>query len=369
MASFLFFPEFPEILPPPPSPRCALFGSTGFSLSLEKCPSSDNTSNSTCDIHSVTCYSTECATHKYATDQWLYSSSSASSSVAGTTSDYLGYEDYAPVLVKQDCEDLCSLKEVMDGKEVITITTSNTPHTTSTLSVSTPSSVSHFPCSNQGMHTTSSRSLDEKNCLQYTPKYSECNQASNTTANIESCLLTPEAFLLESSYSINSRHISDEISISVLPVKDSNMYEKDYVNRQASAWASNVQECQKLTSKMPKVNCKVSTSKEYLNELGVFKSSKKNSSCQDNENISESTSNGHEMDMISNMDDTEQDLKSIAQLEDDEQKEAERQSHQKISLFDIGRLPPIGVFWDIENCQVCISVVFLLLADNSRYNK
>lgn len=349
--SLSLFPEFPDILPPPPSPRSALLGPTDFSISLEKLPCSDQTSDFICDIYSITSCSTASVTSKYATDHWLYSSSSASSSVSGTHSDILSFDDCGPVILKHDCEDLYPLKEVIDGKEVVTITTSNTAPTTSTLSVSMPVSLSQFSVPHQGIPTVSSRNIDERNCAPYILKSSEYNQTSNTGEDVI-CLLTPETFLSGSPCSVQSSHIPHETA-SELSLRDSCVHEKNDVSRQATAWASS-QECLKPASTMPQVNYKSSNSKGYLNHLGVLKTSRKFANFQDNENISESVSYGQDMEMISNIDDTEQSLKNIAQSEEEEQKEAERHSQQKISLYDAGPLPPIGVFWDIENCQVCI---------------
>ncbi|MPC41949.1 hypothetical protein E2C01_035559 [Portunus trituberculatus] len=46
--------EFPESLPPPPSPPCTLLlGPTDFSFPVEKCSSFDSTSNSSCDTTSL----------------------------------------------------------------------------------------------------------------------------------------------------------------------------------------------------------------------------------------------------------------------------------------------------------------------------
>lgn len=355
-----YVPEFPEILPPPPGPGCALLGPMNFSISLEKCPTSDSTSNCTCDIYDITSCSIGYTASKYLTDQCLNSCSSTSSSVSGTYSDFLSFEDFAPVIAsKGDCEDIYSFKEVMDGKEVITITTSNTSHSTNTLSVSTPASVPHFSTPYTGLQTASSLgSLSKEQFTQYTPKPPEHTQDSGTSAARELSLLTPEAFLSESPFSPNSRHIPDELSIASALLDTSDIYEKGSTNGQAGTWAStSQQENLKLTPKTLPTSCKISDSKDFLNQLGVLKTPRKSNS-QDSENISDSTASyGQEMDMICNLDDAEQDLKNMTQLEEEEQKEAERQSRQKLSLYDMGRLPPIGVFWDIENCQVCVLVV------------
>lgn len=494
----------------------------------------------------MTSCSIGCTTSKYTTDQWLYSSSSTCSSVSGTHSDFLGFDDYAPVIAtKRDSEDIYPFKEVMDGKEVVTITTSNTAHTTSTLSlstpvsvphfsapyqsmqtvstsrglsevqftpytpkppdyaqassssvatllVSTPASVPHFSAPYQGMQSTSSsrslsegqfqytpkpeysqasstsatsksslltnfapyqgiptvssskslseeqfqytskpeysqpsstslaaettllpqfsapyqglqttpssRSLSEEQIMHYTPKHEysqasstsaaadttllpqfsspyqgiqstssqslseeqlmhytpkhEYSQALSASAATEPSLLTPEAFLSESLYTVSSQHnIPDDLSTSAL-LNSGNIYEKTNTDGQTGTWGSSTrQEDLKLTPKTPQGSSKVSDSKDYLNQLGVLKSTRKFTSFQDSENMSESASYGQELEMLCNMEDAEQDLKS---MEEEEQKEVERQSRQKLSLYDVGRLPPIGVFWDIENCQVCV---------------
>lgn len=204
----------------------------------------------------------------------------------------------------------------------------------------------------EGIQNTSSRSLSEEQITHYTPKH-EYSQASSTNVATESSLMTPEAFLSESPYTVSSQHnIPDDLSTSAL-LNSGNMYEKSDTNGQTGTWGSSTrQEVLKPTPKTPQGISKVSGSKDYVNQLGVLKSARKFTSFQDSENVSESASYGQELEMLCNMEDAEQDLKS---MEEEEQKEVERQSRQKLSLYDVGRLPPIGVFWDIENCQVCVS--------------
>lgn len=346
------FAEFPEILPPPPSPPCILLGPTDFSLSLEKCPSYDSTSNCTCDTTGMTNCSIGYTTSRHASDQWFYSSSSTSSSVSGIYPDSFGFEDYAPIVVKKDCEDLYPLMEVMDGKEVVTITTSSTVHTTSTLSVSVPSSGSHFSLPYKGIQTMSSMDIDKRFSMKYIPQTSECNGASNTKANLDSALMTPGAFLSESSYSTDSGHIPDRLSPPNTPVRGIDIYENSDISTKVGTCTCSRQDCLTATSQMSEFSCKILNSKDSLGQLDVLLTPKRFTHSQDTESSNENISCGPEADLISNVDDFDQDLKTIEQLEEeDDQKETDRHPCQK--SYDVGRLPPIGVFWDIENCQVC----------------
>lgn len=333
-----------------------------FSLSLEKFPSCDSTSNSTCDTSGTTNCSIDYTTSRHASDQWFYSSSSTSSSVSGPFPDSLGFEDYAPIVTKKDCEDLYPLMEVMDGKEVITITTSNTVPTTSTLSISVPASRSHFMFPYKGVQNMSSRDIDNGINIKYIPQTSERNRASSTKVNLDSTLMTPGAFLSESSYSTTSGHIPDRVNPSNTPIRGDDIYENVDVSTKVDTCTSSRQDCLTATSQLSHLNCKFLNSKESLKGLDVLLTPKRFAHSQDTESSNENTSCGLEVDLISNVDDFEQDLKAIEQLEEDDQKETDTQPCQK-SSYDVGRLPPIGVFWDIENCQVC-SVLIKLFTEH-----
>ena len=352
MTFLIFFAGFPEILPTPPSPPCSLLlGPTDFSLSQGKCQSFDSTSNCTCDTTGTTNCSIGYATSRHATDQWFYSSSSTSSSVSGTYPDSLGFEDYTPVLAKKYREDLYPLMEVMDGKEVVTITTSNTAHTTSTLSVTVPPSASHFSLPYKEMQTTSSRKMNERNTMKYIPQNFECNGVSNTKANMDITLMTPGAFLSESSYSTQSGHIQDRFSHTNTPIRGGDIYKNADASTKVGSWTCSRQDSLRATPQMSQLNCKILNTKDSFKQLDLLLTPKRFTHSKDSESSNENISCGPEVDLISNVDDFEQDLKCIELEEEDDQKEIDRQPCPK--SYDVGRLPPIGVFWDIENCQVC----------------
>ncbi|KAG0718693.1 Meiosis regulator and mRNA stability factor 1 [Chionoecetes opilio] len=287
---------------------------------------------------------------RHATDQWFYSSSSTCSSVSGTYPDLFGYEDYGAVQATKGCEDLYPLTEVMDGKEVVTITTSNTVHTTNTLSVAVPGSESHISMPCKGMQTMSSRDIENNSGMKCIPQTCECNGASNTKESLDSFLMTPGAFLSETC-STDSGNIPERLSPSSTPIRSTYIYENPDVSTKVdSTYTCSRQDFKMASSQMSQLDYKVLNTKESLKQLNVLLTPKRFTHAQDTESSNGNTSCGAEVDLISNMDDFEQDLKTVEQLEDD-QKEAEGQPCQK-SLYDVGRLPPIGVFWDIENCQV-----------------
>lgn len=298
-------------------------------------------------------------TSRHASDQWFYSSSSTSSSVSGPFPDSFSLEDYAPVVTKKNSENLYPLMEVMDGKEVITITTSNTVHTTSTLSVSVPASGPHFTFPYKGVESMSSRDIDDGINIKYRPQTSECNRTSSTKTNLDSTLMTPGAFLSESLYSTASGHIPDRFTPSNTPVRGDDIYENVDVSTKVDTCTCSRQDCLTATSQMSHINCKFLNSKDSLKGFDVLLTPKRFAHSQDTESSNGNTSCGPEVDLISNVDDFEQDFKAIEQLEEDDQKETDRQPCQK-SSYDVGRLPPIGVFWDIENCQVCSVFIILL---------
>ncbi|KAK8398550.1 hypothetical protein O3P69_004010 [Scylla paramamosain] len=340
--------EFPESLPPPPSPPCTLLlGPTDFSFPVEKCPSFDSTSNSSCDTTSMTSCSISYTTSRHANDQWFYSSSSTSSSVSGAYPDSLSFEDYGPVMAKKEHESLYPLMEIMDGKEVVTITTSDITHTSNTLSASG----SHFSLPYKGMQTMSSREIDKNSNMKCLPQTSEYNGDLNTEANLDSTLMTPGAFLSESLYFLYNGHIPCSFTPSDTSVKGTDIYENPDVSTKVDTWSYSRQDYLRATPQMPQLNCKGLNSKDGFKPLDVLLTPKRFTHSQDTESSNENTSCGPEVDLISNADDFEQDLKCIEQLEEEDQKETDRQACQK-SSYDLGRLLPIGVFWDIENCQV-----------------
>lgn len=290
-------------------------------------------------------------TSRHANDQWFYSSSSTSSSVSGAYPDSLSFEDYGPVMAKKEHESLYPLMDIIDGKEVVTITTSNTTHTSNTLSLSVPASGPHFSFPYKGMQLVSSREIDKSASMKCVPQTSEYNGALNTDANTDSTLLTPGAFLSESLHFLYNGHIPCSFSPSDVPVQGTDIYENPDVSTKVDAWGCSRQDCLRATPQMSQLSCKGLSSKDGFKPLDMLLTPKRFTHSQDTESSNENTSCGPEVDSISNADDFEQDLKCIEQLEEEDQKETDRQACQK--SYDMGRLPPIGVFWDIENCQVC----------------
>ncbi|KAG7158632.1 Malonyl-CoA decarboxylase-like, partial [Homarus americanus] len=219
--------DFPEVLPSPPSPSSvkALLGPADFSSSEEDFEKYD-TSNFSIDTNNFNNFSnnfTKISGQFTASSvgRLLYSPSSSSSSVSVTHSELHGAGEYllcSQKTVKKDDQNLYPVVEIMDGKEVVTITTSNTVSTRSSLSTS--------------------------------------KQGSKSNSSVVT----------------------------------------------------------------------------YVGKNGAG---------------SDNLTSDYE-------DDIEQELKDIEQIEEEEEKkEKERQTQNQTALsYDGGRLPPIGVFWDIENCQV-----------------
>ncbi|XP_045606696.1 meiosis regulator and mRNA stability factor 1 isoform X2 [Procambarus clarkii] len=373
--------DFPDVLPPPPSPPTvkALLGPTH--LSSDNVDTASNISIDANDFNDLSnnCIKISWQSTALSAGHQIYSPSSSCSSVSMTHSELLGSSEYS--LTNKDCQDLYPLLEFLDGKEVITLTTSNIISNKNTLSTSTPgfNLVNSIPTS-VGKSISSS---SENHINNIDPVKIKSNiDVSTAVENDASHLLTPDIFASAPSCSNSGASSTEFETSSDLPLntpvytQEEEMQRKPFVLEQSSLITTCSQKVQ--------MNCNSSKYKDSYSGSDIlltpdrFDSAYRNA-IKNEERLCNSSClcrlcvpSALEADLMTYdfEDDIEQDLKDIEKMEEEDSRKEERQTqHQTASSYGGCRLPPIGVFWDIENCQVPkgLSATHVVQAIRARY--
>ncbi|XP_071550871.1 meiosis regulator and mRNA stability factor 1 isoform X2 [Panulirus ornatus] len=366
--------DFPEVLPPPPSPSSeeALLGPTDFSLSSEN-SERYGTTNFNVDTNDFSNYNdnfimmsgqSTASTVRHR----QYSPSSNSSCVSLTHSEMIGVAEYSQTVMKKDYEYLYPVVEFMDGKEVITLTTSNTNSTSDSLSTSMQGLKSGYSTPTYvGKNSTAFKSVNHRKDLDPIKSKSDTDTVPTFLGNDVSHLLTPGRFASIPPCSRNGASFTGTENRSELFLTSSECtQEEEKVKRRL-----NELEQGSLTTTCSQIVQTNHIGSEHRNDFieseilltpDRFTPAHYNAEVEYENKMCNLSSlsgiygnNGLEADLMTSdyEDELEQALKDIEQMEEDDRKEEERQSQQQTaSTYDNGRLPPIGVFWDIENCQV-----------------
>lgn len=266
----------------------------------------------------------------------------------------------------RDCEPMFYVHEIMDGKEVVTVTTSCLMPTHN----ASPTSRSRM-----GTNCDLATFVENTNCVPEdamykantnTPKYNIGGVDVPVSVQENLMLLTPENFVATLSCSSTGTsslvdlEIASELPTRLEMSRDTCIKENIRKPRctplqedvrdlppktvQTSSEATEVKNASTKVLITPDKFAHAAYSlsnvtKEESGRSGVVRSL-----------YSYYSNNGTESEPLSESDEELEELE-----EEDERKEEERQSQQQAaSMYDTGRLPPIGVFWDIENCQVCL---------------
>ncbi|XP_042240421.1 meiosis regulator and mRNA stability factor 1-like isoform X2 [Homarus americanus] len=369
--------DFPEVLPSPPSPSSvkALLGPADFSSSEEDFEKYD-TSNFSIDTNNFNNFSnnfTKISGQFTASSvgRLLYSPSSSSSSVSVTHSELHGAGEYllcSQKTVKKDDQNLYPVVEIMDGKEVVTITTSNTVSTRSSLSTSKQGSKSNSSVVTYvGKNGAGSMSGNQRKNLDPIKAKSDINIVSTFVGNELSQLLPPEIFAPTPPCSSSGASSTEFCTNTELPLVNTRYAQEEEMQRRLNF--SEQGTLNTTCSQIVQMNCNSSAYKNDLTKSDIlltpdkFTSACYNAAANNETRMCSSScmcrlcvTSALEGDNLTSdyEDDIEQELKDIEQIEEEEEKkEKERQTQNQTALsYDGGRLPPIGVFWDIENCQV-----------------
>lgn len=276
--------------------------------------------------------------------------------------------------MKKEYEDLHPLVEFMDGKEVITITTSNTVSTSDTLTTSMQGFKSGYCIPTYvGKSGTAFRSVNHRKDLDPIKSKSDNDIVPTFLGNNISHLLTPETFASIPPSSSNGASFTGIENGSELFLLSSKCVHEEEEEETINIGLNDMEQGSQTTtcSQIVQMNRSGSKHKDDLTESEIlltpdrFTPAYHNAEIEYENRICSLTSlsglhcnSGLEVDLMTSdyEDELEQALKDLEQMEEDDRKEEERQTqHQSTSAYDNGRLPPIGVFWDIENCQVRIS--------------
>ncbi|XP_069956765.1 meiosis regulator and mRNA stability factor 1 isoform X7 [Cherax quadricarinatus] len=364
--------DFPEVLPLPPSPTSveSLLGPMDFSS--ENFENYDNSSNFSIDVNDFNDLSNNLIkisgqSTALSAGHGMYSSSSSSSSVSVTQSELLGTGENTHSLTNKDCPDLYPVVEFLDGKEVITITTSNTVPNNNTLSAT----MSGFKSGDSvptcvGKTSTSFNHINQKEFFNPIKEKSNSDNVSTVVENEVSHLLTPFIFASVPSCSNSGTSSTELETSSELPSVTPRYAQVEEMQRMANV--SNQTSLITTCSQTVQMNCNSSKYKDGSSESEILLTPDRFASadhCAETKNENRLCSSDClcrlyvpstlEADLMTSdyEDDIEQDLKDIEEMEEEEKKKEERQTqHHSALSYDSGRLPPIGVFWDIENCQV-----------------
>ncbi|KAK3875906.1 hypothetical protein Pcinc_019252 [Petrolisthes cinctipes] len=360
--------DFPEVLPSPPSPSSGdtLLGPTRFLLSTDSAESSGafygfNSNFSDFDTTRVNCNDISKESVALNSQQPSQATKCKDSKV-GRLQEANGGGQQHVHHNNRDGKPLFYVPEIVNGKEVVTLTTScHTPtHNTSSTSFS-----------KMGVNCDLATYVENTNCVPEDAM--NINKGNANTLNYDICadvpvsvqdnvfLLTPENFA--STLSRSSTGTSSLVDLeSILPelptrleacIKES-VRKVRCTHTQGDVMAltpKTVQTSSETTEGKNTSTKAIITPNKFAHATysprGVTKEEGGRSGVV-RSLYSYYSNNGTESELMS---ESEEELEELE--EEDERKEEERQSKQQAaSLYDNGRLPPIGVFWDIENCQV-----------------
>ncbi|XP_069981416.1 meiosis regulator and mRNA stability factor 1 isoform X4 [Penaeus vannamei] len=374
--------DFPEILPsPPPAAAEGLLGPTDFMMAPESTGrrerngdqfyynSNNDSSQSTVDTVKK---SWLCKT-KVNSDECKWSVKRIDSIDYARNSYVKGNDRLYPEI------------EVIDGKEIVTLTTSNTAPASCVISaapqkiLSLPTSVGN--CSNWSL--VNQRQGHDSNLAN---EMCNLNRGSSKEENPLLPLLTPESFKSPSPC-LTQEIYSAAYMDSIIPLKNDTDEkledEKDSTLLNVSdGTLINVNDDSYCTSQSLQTNCNGLTYREeessqadILTPEQFTRPLYQTQTSNDLSNFGSSyCGNGVDADLMSSdvEYELEQELAALEQGEDEEEnkEDQEGQTQSKSwTAYNSDRLPPIGVFWDIENCQVPkgLSATHVVQAVRSRF--
>ncbi|XP_068205935.1 meiosis regulator and mRNA stability factor 1 isoform X2 [Palaemon carinicauda] len=260
----------------------------------------------------------------------------------------------APPVSKEEAEknsiDLYPTIELLDGKEVVTLTKSSNSAPQNTLTVSHQEYSKYTSGSREnGLHQSSSHhnvDIKEKNKL-VDPKTlsrvlentdeSTDGEEQSSYAGSQTCLFRPEDFFPNGVNSSEKK--TNKVSNLTTP---KGCFREDFTVKSNRA-------------------CNIADNLQRCNNFSQY-----NFKADGDGNVNYKS----DADVNSDLDDEyEQELLDLElQDEDDDDKET-KNPENKATGYDSSKLPPIGVFWDIENCQVPrgLSATHVVQAIRSRF--
>lgn len=366
-----FHADFPEVLPSPPSSSSEemLLGPTNFLVSTDNVEGSGafytfNTGTNFNDFDATRIICNDISKESVVMNSQKLSKVNCNDSVVVGMQQEASGGGQQKEHHSRDCEPMFYVPEIVDGKEVVTITTSCLMPTHN----ASPTSRSRM-----GINCDLATYVENTNCVPEdamnkantnTPKYNIGGVGVPVSIQ-EKLLLTPENFMATLSRSSTGTSLVDLEMAPELPTRletstDTGIKENMRKSRctplqedvrnlppktvQTSSEATEVKNASTKVLITPDKFAHAAYSlrdvtKEEGGRSGVVRSL-----------YSYYSNNGTESEPLSESDEELEELE-----EEDERKEEERQSQQQAAaMYDTGRLPPIGVFWDIENCQVCL---------------
>ncbi|XP_047474439.1 meiosis regulator and mRNA stability factor 1-like isoform X2 [Penaeus chinensis] len=374
--------DFPEILPSPPSASAeGLLGPTDFTMASESSGRKERNGdqfyyNSNNDISQSTADTVE--------QSWLCKTKVTSAECKWSVKrlDSIGYARSSYV---KNTDRLYPEIEVMDGKEIVTLTTSNTAPTSCVISAA-PQKILSLPTNVGNCINWNSEKQGQGHESDLANEMCNFNRVSSKEENPLLPLLTPESFKSPSPCSTQEIY-SVAYMNSIIPLKkdtDEKLEdEKDSTLLNVSdSTLLNVNEDSYCTSQTVQTNCnglayreEESSQADILTPEQFTRPLYQTQISNDLSNFGSSyCGNGVDADLMSSdvEYELEQELAALEQGEDDDdnKEDQERQTQSKSwAAYNSDRLPPIGVFWDIENCQVPkgLSATHVVQAVRSRF--
>ncbi|XP_042864024.1 meiosis regulator and mRNA stability factor 1-like isoform X3 [Penaeus japonicus] len=374
--------DFPEILPSPPSGAAeGLLGPTDFTMAPESSGRRENTStyivpdrnsdnffyNSNDDNSQPTVDTVE--------QSWLYKSKATSAECKWSfkRNDSI---DYARNSYVKSNDRLYPEIEVMDGKEIVTLTTSNTAPGSCVIS-NAPQKILSVPTNVGSCSNWNATKQGQGNDADLANEMCNFSNGPSKEGNPLLPLLTPESFKSPSpclSQQIYSGHYMN----SAIPLKK-DMDEK--LEDEKESTLLNVNEDSYCTSQALQINCNGLTYREeessqadILTPEQFTRPLYQTQTSNDLSNFGSYCGNGVDTDLMSSdvEYELEQELAALEQGEDDDDSKEDQDGqtqNKSWGAYNNDRLPPIGVFWDIENCQVPkgLSATHVVQAVRSRF--